>query len=509
MKYSIITTAFTALCLNCMADQVTVGENASSANKAAEDVDLLRFSNSDTLHGLFLGFDEDATIIWKNPETSDPIRFSTKKIHRIVLNRGHAHQKAALESTLTLVNGDIIAGAIASADAETITLISSHLGTLTIPRNTVSTITPTPYGGKLLYYGPLSPKGWKTISPMDTTKNDQEEPKKKEDDKTKKDPSGENPMDNWKHVANAWYSGTDKSHYLVLEDALPDKCHFSFKLAWRGPIACDIAIHADFSPPAYEGKEDLSDDLRTIATPGHSYIVRLSIYGAELYSCTFDEAGKPSYTRVENSRVSLKLSNSEEAEFEFRVEKSSKQLLFYVNGEFKAKWDPGKEYSGIGNALGFYNLNYKNTSLRISDIIISPWNGLKDSAQSMHSKQRDTILLTNGIDRFSGTFNHLKNGTVSFLGSYGNQLSIPTNEVQEIHLASEKLRKPPEEQIADSAYFYIPPYGRITGVPGKSGEAGTAIYSDLLGELNLRTSYVNIIDFSYQNNLLDLWDDNF
>ena len=181
MKYSIITTAFTALCLNCMADQVTVGENASSANKAAEDVDLLRFSNSDTLHGLFLGFDEDATIIWKNPETSDPIRFSTKKIHRIVLNRGHAHQKAALESTLTLVNGDIIAGAIASADAETITLISSHLGTLTIPRNTVSTITPTPYGGKLLYYGPLSPKGWKTISPMDTTKNDQEEPKKKEE----------------------------------------------------------------------------------------------------------------------------------------------------------------------------------------------------------------------------------------------------------------------------------------------------------------------------------------
>lgn len=518
MKPLYITAAFATLYLGSVADQLRAEKKTSPVAEAAAEADLLRFSNGDTLHGLFLGFDENSTIIWKNPQSPDPIHFSTKKIHRIVLNRGHAHQKTDLESTLTLINGDILAGTITSAETNTITLISSHLGTLTIPMETVSTITPNPHGGKLFYYGPLRPEGWKIISPEEGKKDgqdkkddedDEEKVKKGEDHQATIEQDEENQVNAWKHVANAWYTGANQSHYLMLENALPDKCRLSFKLAWRGSIGCDIAIHADFSPPAYQGEESLAEHLRMIATPGHSYIVRLTRYNAELYSCTFDETGKPSNTRVDNSRISLNFLNSEEATFEFRIDKSNKQFLLYVDGDFKAKWDLGKEYHGIGKALGFYNLNYKTTSLRVSDILISPWNGLKDSAHSMRNRKRDTILLTNGIDRFSGTFNHIKDGNVSFLGSYGNQVNIPVDEVQEIHLASDKLLKPPEDPADMSVYFHIPPYGRISGVPEKSGDAGTVITSDILGKLNLRTNYANMIDFSHQNNLLDLWDDNF
>ena len=129
----------------------------------------------------------------------------------------------------------------------------------------------------------------------------------------------------------------------------------------------------------------------------------------------------------------------------------------------------------------------------------------------MQTPDRDVILLTNGVDRFSGKLNHILAGKVSFRGSYNNDLSIPVDEVQEIHFASNNLRKLPEEEEEEdkSTYFYSHSYGRISGIPGPGNNSKTKLTSNLLGELSLNTRYVNIIDFSHQNSLLDLWDDNF
>jgi len=127
----------------------------------------------------------------------------------------------------------------------------------------------------------------------------------------------------------------------------------------------------------------------------------------------------------------------------------------------------------------------------------------------MTSGESDIILLTNGVDRFSGKFNHIRDGKVSFRGSYNNDFSIPVDEVQEIHLATDKLRKIPDEDNDKSTYFYVQPYGRISGIPSAGDNGMTKLISNILGEINLNTRYVNIIDFSHQNSLLDLWDDNF
>ena len=127
----------------------------------------------------------------------------------------------------------------------------------------------------------------------------------------------------------------------------------------------------------------------------------------------------------------------------------------------------------------------------------------------MRTKQRDVILLTNGLDRFSGSFNHIKDNMVSFTGAYGTPFTMPVNEVQEIHFATNKLRNLDEQEDDTSVDFHILPRGRISGTPGKGSSKNTKLTSSLLGEINLDASYVNIIDFSHQNNLLDLWDDNF
>ena len=533
MKSLFITAALLTVPATCLAERFVADAEPDTAPVAgparqADQPDMLRFSNNDTLHGNFLSFGKDGTMLWKNPEVKEPIHFSTQKIHRIILNHGQGHQSTGQSSTVTLVNGDVIPGSITSANQKSVILKTDHLGTITLPRDTVSRIAPTPFGGKLLYYGPLNTNGWKTMLPPETKKTDEKAEEKKplvkiedqqedqqEDQEEDEAQEEKDTNADWKHIASAWYSGTDKNRYLTRMDALPDNCRLAFKLGWRGSLYCNIAIHADFDPPVNKGKENdkaqgnIQGNMAT--TVGHAYVVSLSTHSSSLYACSFDKDGNPTSTRIDTdgNRVSLGLSGKEEADFEFRIDRPNKQLLLYLDGNFKTKWDLGDDYAGTGNHLSFRNLRYSNAELRVSDIIISRWNGLKDSAQSMQTPDRDVILLTNGVDRFSGKLNHILDGKVSFRGSYNNDFSIPVDEVQEIHLASNNLRKMPEDVDDKSTYFYIHPYGRISGMPSPGDINSTKLNSNLLGELSLNTRYVNIIDFSHQNSLLDLWDDNF
>ncbi len=530
MKSLLITAALLAVPATCLAEiaerllaepDTAAAAPAARPARQADQPDMLRFSNNDTLHGNFQSFGKDGTMLWKNPEAKEPIHFSTQKIQRIILNHGQGHQATGQSSTVTLVNSDVIPGSIISVNQKSVVLDTDHLGTITLPRDTISRIAPSPFGGKLLYYGPLNTNGWKTMLPPKTKTTDEKAEAEKPQGKIEgqqEDQAAEDEESNadWKHIAAAWYAGTDKNRYLTRMDALPDKCRLAFKLGWRGSLYCNIAIHADFAPPVNKGKKNGEEQRNNIqgnmaSTVGHAYVVSLSTHSSSLYACSFDKDGNPTSTRIDGdgNHVSLGLSGKEEADFEFRIDRPNKQLLLYLNGNFKTKWDLGDDYAGTGNHLSFRNLRYSNSELRVSDIIISRWNGLKDSAQSMQTPDRDVILLTNGVDRFSGKLNHILDGKVSFRGSYNNDLSIPVDEVQEIHLAANNLRKMPEDIEDKSTYFYIHPYGRISGIPSPGDHNNTKLNSNLLGELSLNTRYVNIIDFSHQNSLLDLWDDNF
>ncbi|BDS05756.1 hypothetical protein NT6N_07960 [Oceaniferula spumae] len=466
-------------------------EDASSAGP-----DLLRFANDDTLHGNFFSFGPSETMIWKTPEAAEPIRFSTSKLHRIVLNRGRAHKTVTHKSSVKLANGDVIPGTIISVDEKTVVLDTDHIGRVELPRQAVARISPSPFGGKLLYYGPLNNDGWKTVPTYQLDPNQKSD--KKDDD--------ENAPTDWKQVGTAWYAGTDKNRYLLKDDAMPDKCRVAFKLAWRGSLYAKIALHADFSPPKYENKSNSQLDMG--ATVGNAYILSLSSHNATLYACTFDEDGKPQNTRLQGSQSSLGLSGEESVDIELRMDRTKKNILLFANGSFKAKWNLGNEYAGKGNKLAFLNLRYSNSEIRVSDIVISRWNGLKDSATSMQTPDRDVILLNNGVDRFSGKFKSIRDGKVLFHGSFDNELSIPLDEVGEIHLATDKV-KSKGETSPKAVYFFIHPYGRITGIPTQGEGGKTKLLTNSIGDVTLDTRFINIIDFSHKNSLLDVWDDNF
>ena len=497
--------------MNPLPSTLTLCLIASSLLTAADPDtgdDVLRFANDDTLHGQFLAFDTEGNLLWKNQESPDPITFSTKKLHRIVFNGGQAHQSLQYQSAIHLINGDIIPGRIISADESKVTVETEHLGTLTIERHNITRLSTSPFGGKLHYFGPLNSDGWKTIEALKTkeTKMAEDAAKKKpakadikEEQKTETD---------WKYSTNAWYSGTDKSRYLVRENALPDQCKLSFKIAWRGSLYANIILHADFDPPEYD--EKLSTRLTGSCTPGRAYILSLSTHSAKLSSVTYDEeTGKPQLNSFTSTRVSLALTGKYETEIELRIDRLNKSILIFSDGSFRGKWALGDHYDGKGNHLAFtLSPHYSNSEIKISHIAISHWNGMKDSAQSMSTSKRDVILLNNGVDRFSGSFKRIQDGQVSFTGTYDNAMTIPLDEVEEIHLATNQQNTPPEK-AKEAVHFFVYPYGRITGIPTSTKAGKTNLTTNLLDLLKLDTSFINIIDFSHKNSLLDLWDDNF
>lgn len=478
----------------------------------AQGADMIRFANHDTLHGTFLSFGSANSLNWQSPETKDPIPFSTKKLHRVVLNRGQAHQALQYKSAVHLANGDVIPGEIISSDQKKVVLNTEHLGQLSISREHVSRLAPNPFGGKLLYFGPLNADGWESLPISQPKGKADDENKEAGEDKPSPDKNkdeakdeSEEPSD-WKFVANAWYSGTDKSTYLVRKDALQDQCKISFKMAWRNSLYASVILHADFAPPEYEGEEKLHSSTNNSA--GHAYILGFTNHSATLTSTTFDKDGKPQTNRFDNTRASLRLSGKNESNIEIRLDRTNQSILLFADGSFRGKWELGESYDGKGNHLAFRNLRYNNADLRVSDIAISHWNGMKDSAQSMTTAERDVILLNNGVDRFSGAFKNLQNGQVTFTGSFDNDMSIPVEDIQEIHFATNH-QKGAQDPPKGAVYFFVYPYGRITGTPSASSNGKTKLLTDLLGEVNLDTRYINIIDFTHTNSLLDFWDDNF
>ena len=162
-------------------------------------------------------------------------------------------------------------------------------------------------------------------------------------------------------------------------------------------------------------------------------------------------------------------------------------------------------------ALAFFQPAYTHTPsrIRIRDITIAHWNGLEDSARSARNSEHDIILLSNGLDRFSGKFTSLQDQLVRFEGQYGNQLSIPKEQITEINFASKNLHPHPEAEAKSEVHFYTLPHGRLSGTPVASNGSDCIISSEIMGTIHLNTDYVNIIDFSQQNNLLDFWNDRF
>ncbi len=484
------------------------------AADASQEVDLLRFLNGDQLHGTFQGVKDKQAVSWFRSDTARAVDFQTAQLRQIVFHGGKTIHPIPSSSHITLINGDEIPGDILGLDEMSVTIATGFSAPLRIAREYVVSLSPCPYGGKLLYNGPFSAEGWETVrSPGKTQKPEADG----ETDTTKPRRTGrvgDPAAQPWSFSGAAWYD-RGESAALLHRDVMPDRAILRFHLAWKNRLMLAVAFHSDpCKPSGGDGKESttMHDGAGVMAgyprVFGNSYVIQMFSNYVMLFRCAINAKGQAHLERVQADSSNVHMPEIGEVAVELRCDRKSGVISLFLDGQFTMQWNEpgGGEYAGRGKAFGF-QVPAEGAPTRISDVMVSEWNGMPDSARSMKSDDQDVLLLASGTERFSGESSRINSGTVTLRGKYGTY-QIPLADCAELHLAAKHAKTPPDA-AKDAVRLIFQPVGRITGILNVSPAGTVTLASTLAGTLSVPCDSANILQFQPTEHFLDDWDSEF
>ena len=146
----------------------------------------------------------------------------------------------------------------------------------------------------------------------------------------------------------------------------------------------------------------------------------------------FSEAGVARTQRMASVRSNISLSEGGDAEIEIRYNRKESIMILFINGNYAAQWNDLGGFPGDGTGFGIVN-NTSNARVRISEVMITSWNGMTDSANSMVHPNRDLVLLENGTDRYSGQIIGIEGGLAHLKSAYMDA-KIPVKDLSKIVL---------------------------------------------------------------------------
>ncbi|MDX1680486.1 MAG: hypothetical protein R3242_07135 [Akkermansiaceae bacterium] len=495
--------------------------------------DLLRFSNGDQLHGRFLGISEGPKLQWQREDLQEVAEFNPSNLRHAVLRNGSPAAPLDSTSVVELVNGDRLPGTITALDESQVTVETSCAGTITLDRNLVSKVAPQPHGGRLHYHGPFSEDPWQVNSyksgDADQLRSNILQARGvggKIGGQGEAREAGEAPLPDWRHSGAAWYWKSDEpGSALILRDAMPKRSTLRFDLAWKNKLMVAIAVHADFcteeklveaeeadapgNAPLPEFSPHSSNNLPNIF--GNAYILQLHSNYLVIYRTVVMEDGTMSKLRVRKSSSRLKLEDRSKATLEIRSDLENSTCSFFVDGNFICQWrDPALKQEGLepvdGSSFAIMPIT-RSGPLRLSDMVLAEWNGMPDSARSLENEEQDIVLMTNGLDRFSGKAIALESGTLRFKGRHG-EFMLPIHDIAELRFATnERLKPEPPSGLVMTMRFS--PMGRITGTPVSGDRETLRLRHPLAGELDIRNDAAVMFEFNETTNIFTDWDDNF
>ncbi|YCM44445.1 hypothetical protein V2O64_00235 [Verrucomicrobiaceae bacterium 227] len=520
--------------------------------------DIVRFENGDIMHGEFGGIAEG--LIWKRPDSEEPIRFQMKNVQQVIFKEAKPNKISNGTSYITLINGDRIPGEILAMNDKELTLNSSIIGDVTIPRDRIRSIAPTPFGGNLHYAGPFSSDGWMRLDyqkPEKSKDSDEEE----ETEEKKEAEAEKEPTPSWAYLGAAFYS-IDRTP-LVFDAHLPDVGRLRFKVAYKAAMNMSVAFHADLTralPPEeveapetgkkadddngdkneeegakdeapkeeekpvikYETLTDLHKDQAFQSIPwmrvgqgnhadffGTAYVMNLHSSYPSLNRSSFDENGRAKNSRLSTVRSSSSVPPHGETEIEIRFDRPNNLIMLFIDGNYAAQWSDPSDYLAQGSAIGF--LNTSTNQIRISDIVVTSWNGVTDSASSMDHPERDIALLTNGTDRYSGALDRIEDGKAFLKTSYA-RVEIPLGD-----LALIKLNKNGRADLDEATYNWkdepttilFKPYGLIQVTPESATPKVLNGHSPFFGDLKINLESAVMFRLLEESPDLTDWFDDF
>ncbi len=483
---------------------------------AAERPDLLRFTNGDQLHGSFLGIEAGPQAVWKRGDLAEPVRFKTSGVRHVVLRGGQPAKGLATLSHLGLVSGDRVPGVVTGIDAETITLESEWAGVLRVPRSQVALLAPNPLGGRIHYHGPFSADGWRMAHP----EHPGGLPGPAAGDKPEKNDKSPG---RWEFSGAAWYWKGDRTGTALLRpDGMTDRSVLRLSVAWKNRLNLAIAFHADLAVPPREGKDDRDaprmpaggENPALPALFGNSYVLQMFSSYFILYRTAIDAGGNGTMERVRLGNSNLRLGETGRASVEIRSNRGSGLISLFINDEFVSQWNEsgagGRDdagFAGKGSGFGFV-VQGEDSPVRVTDIVVSEWNGMPDSARSLEVEDQDVVLMANGTDRFAGKIAGMDGeARLSFEGRHG-RFSFPLAEVAEVRFARSRLAEAVDAPSGDIT-VRLHPFGIVSGRPVSGTDSAIDMMHPVLGAVRLSTAAAVMVEFNSSNNIIDDWDADF
>jgi len=493
---------------------------------AKEYADTISLKNGDYLQGEFIRLDDNGDVLWKRPTSDNLIDFPLKDINMITIDNGKAASDIKQKGVIYLKSGDILPGNVTNLEGDKISVKSEIINLKEFNINDVSSISPSPYGGSLIYFGPTNPEEWE-VKPIAMREADI--PKLKLDKKAK-----------WEVRGSGLFAKSFKSGVIYnKEHKMPDDVILKFTYAFKSQAPLNLMLLADMDPEQKAKKEAAKKEQAKEAkkeeapkaikdnqagrikfnnnvysptfTFGESYFLTISYSTFNLYECGFNEDGIAHQTRIVgfNKNNHRAQQNNTINDIEIRISKSEGTMHAYMNGIERMEWKLEEiDLKRKGSHFGFYapaNNNFTSPNIRISNIAMSKWHGVNDPIASASHKNKDITILNNGTDRFSGKLISISDNHAHIDGSFA-KIKVPLNQVQTINFATDKKevkdKKGTRPKDNDVTQVFI---GNVGLIQGK------LLPSDKDGTLKIKTSHsgdisipINMITRIMRGNTIDI-----
>lgn len=291
---------------------------------AAEHVESsVRFSNNDQLSGSLDTLTTEM-LVWKSPLLVKPAPFLLKNVLDLTLPATLTTSEAKHEASVTLTNGDLIHGQLASVSDESVELDTWFAGRLKFNRLMIRDVKISERPD-FIYRGPTGLDGWKQ--------------------------SGEKPA--WTYQNSSFRSTGVGS--IARDVNLPDECSIAFDASWRGSFSLKLVFFSD----------DLASDH-----PTSGYEMTIQTRSVYLRSCKTQKF-------LGHTPNALMLQENEKAHIEVRASKKTGKVCLFIDGNIIDVWtDPDAATNEFGRGIHFISQN--ESPVQISRIEVGNWDGEVD-----------------------------------------------------------------------------------------------------------------------------------
>lgn len=423
----------------------------------------IRFSNNDQLSGSLDTLTTER-IVWKSRILVKPVPFLLKNVVDLTLPATLVASEAKHEASITLTNGDLIRGQLASVTDDSVELDTWFAGRIRFNRLMIRDVRISERPD-FIYRGPTGLDGWKQ--------------------------SGDKPA--WIYQNSSFRSTTVGS--IARDVNLPDECSIAFDASWRGSFSLKLVFFSD----------DLASDH-----PTSGYEMTIQSRSVYLRSCKTQKF-------LGHTPNAMMLQENEKARIEVRASRKTGKVCLFVDEQIIDVWtDPDFGSNEFGHGIHFISQN--ESPVQVSRIEVGAWDGEVDQVpdaqvrggirrfgnqmEQMDDEPEPTtpekkpntgrMELRNG-DSITGEVISIVDGTITVKTPF-REVKLPIESLRSVALKPVDLERCKRENGDVRAWF---PDGssmvfRLEGVNGKI----LVGYSQNFGTVNFRTSAFNRIEFN-------------